>query len=54
MKTTIIAIASVLPLKSIEAGKDNAFTGSWASSDDRDVYLFPEGRAAAVYQEETR
>jgi hypothetical protein len=50
METTNIEIASAFPLMSVEAGKDNVFTGSGASSNDRDVALLPEGPARAVFK----
>ena len=50
MKTIIIAIASALPLAGVEAGKDNVFTASRASSNDGDVALLAEGTAGAVSQ----
>jgi len=54
MEMIIIAIASDFPLTSVEAGKDYALAGSWASSNHGDVAPLPEGRAGAVSQEETR
>jgi hypothetical protein len=51
MKKIILAaaIVSLMPLTSVEAGngKDNVFMGSWASSNDGDVAVLPEGREGA-------
>ena len=50
METSNIEIASAFPLMSVEAGKDNVFTASRASSNDGDVALLAEGTAGAVSQ----